>query len=165
MGKPENEDDKPTVVLDLASLKREAEAKLSEIKDLSLDIEFATTRIEEGPELRFCYFTFQSEPLSCLEKLSYTGKLLEISELNELNKLIKEKQDMLLFFYFDQNPKAINQLCAQIKSKFHHVKVILVTKNLSDEKKKIHQTSPAGAYEYLTLASTPEDLEEIIKKI
>ncbi len=72
-------------------------------------------------------------------------------------------------FYFDANPKAANQLCAQLRAKFPHAKTVVVAKNLSEKKVQIHQNSPAGASGYITLplevSKVTDVLEAIVSKI
>lgn len=172
-----NEDDKPTVVLDLNSLKKQTLKQEEEIgspgpeleflihKEASAEIKFGLTQ-EEKVSLKVVLFDFQSnlfEEIKHLLPECHEYKL--IKDLVGLNESLKLKSFQIVLFNYDSNPKAINQLCAQIKSKFPHTKTIITAKSISPEKAAIHAKSPSGANGYLKQPIDAQQFETEILRI
>ncbi len=170
---PDDEDDKPTVVLDLNALRKQAleknedltgvEHKLPKNAEAVADqpIEFAV-KSEDIPEVesvgrkpkRFevILFDFQSEFFKVNRDLFPIGFTYNIAtNLAELNTAISVKQFKILVFMYDENPKAVNKLLSQIKTKFPHVKTLIMAKSISVEKAKAHSQSASGANGYYQL--------------
>ena len=189
-----DEDDKPTVVLDISALKDELKNK-TEIDQVDQDIEFAVHEdqkeneqvnkrnqstlsltdidlnddLEEIEDLveslqKVVFFDFQSEYFSKLvpklpgDKFEFTI----ISQLKELNSILQSNEPATVIFNYNAAPKAVNQLTAQIKSKFPATKTIIVAKGLSPEKAKAHQSSKAGANGYLSVPFSVEKFIDVV---
>lgn len=151
----DDEDDKPTVVLDFNALKKKAAAH----EDLSeIDIEFNVQK-EERPKteeilektlvILFDYqSTFFKESLSLLP----AGFDYQIAtDLAGLNKLLQLKKPSLALFNYDAQSKAVNQLTAQIKAKFPLTKTMIIAKSISPEKALKHAATASGAHAYFKL--------------
>jgi hypothetical protein len=153
-----DEDDKPTVVLDLNALKKQKLKQEEELANLASELEFAIpeddptsgdSRPQNFPVILFdfgCDF-FQKSLPSLPEGFDY--KI--IKTLPELNNALKSKDFQIVAFYYDSNPKAVNQLCAQIKSKMPFTKTLIIAKAISPEKARIHAQTPSGAAGYYQL--------------
>lgn len=84
--------------------------------------------------------------------------------LNDLNTLLKEKSAQIAVFNYDANPKAVNQLTAQIKAKLPHTKTLIIAKAISPEKAVLHAKTASGANGYYQLPISGEKiLKELIK--
>lgn len=186
------EDDKPTVVLDLNALKKQKQKQEEELANIVDELEFNTTDDEspmaaEGSgdsevfaeaflqlrkeseeakasstRFKVILFDLQSEFFKTNTKLFPKGPDYKlISNLNDLNLQLRVKEFQIAVFNYDSNPKAVNQLTAQIKTKFPHIKTVIVAKNISPEKAKIHAKTPSGATGYYQL---PLDPQKILKE-
>lgn len=179
MSGPDDEDDKPTVVLDLNALKKQKLKQEEELANIAQELEFAVSNQETSSEslletpniqeetlkkIRVILFDFQSPFFeTSLNQFPQTGFEIHIAKtLPELNKFLAFKETQIIIFNYDANPKAVGQLCAQIKVKFPLSKPIIIAKNISPEKAKIHAQSPAGAKGYYQL---PIDKDKIRKEI
>ena len=67
--------------------------------------------------------------------------------------------------YFNDTPKAINQISEQIKQKFPQACAIIIAKNLSPAKAKQHQKSKYGANAYLNEPFSHEILEKKLAQL
>lgn len=125
------------------------------LDDLSLSQKIATKTI---------LFDFKSHKLSELHSgyESEDFQFVAIQELSELNKELKSNQELIIIFYYNQAPKAINALMKQLNSKFTHVKTMIIADNLSDQKANAHQKTASGAKVYL---STPSSFDKVEKKL
>lgn len=83
--------------------------------------------------------------------------------LAELTMALKEKEEKWVVFNYMNSPKAVNQLIAQIKSKFSHVTTIIAAQNLSPSKVEIHKNTRYGAHQYLELPIASKDLIKAIE--
>jgi len=88
-----------------------------------------------------------------------------IKTLPELNQCLKSKNFQIVVFNYDGNPKAINQLSAQIKQKIPSTKTIIMAKTISPEKAKAHAKTPSGATGYYQYPLEPSKIEKEFKKI
>ena len=172
-----NEDDKPTVVLDLNSLKKQKLKQEEEINNSASELEFLVSSNEaeelnfSAPEqkkvsLKVILFDYQSsffEENKILLPAEHDYKL--IKELPDLNSCLKQKTLQIVALNYDSNPKAVNQLCAQIKAKFPHIKTLIIAKSISPEKAALHAKSPSGANGYLKLPINALDFENEILRI
>tara|TARA_B100001971_G_scaffold111191_1_gene102118 strand:+ start:61079 stop:61624 length:546 start_codon:yes stop_codon:yes gene_type:complete len=179
----DDEDDKPTVVLDINALKEEMAKKKEELEDIASDLEFAATEDESSPEdlealfsedevdeaqkRNVLLFDFNSEFFKKnVSKLpSDDFKFSVISELKDLNSSMQEDGDKVVIFNYNAAPKAVNQLTVQIKAKFPHVKTIIMAKNLSDEKAMQHKKTKSGAHAYLSIPFNKEKFITTVKKV
>jgi hypothetical protein len=168
---PGNEDDKATVVIDINALKKEKERKEKEIAEYAGSLEFGIGDEEDEPrsgekslhQVPVLFFefggrTFAEMKMQLPSEIEY--KILK--DLPELNEWLKKKTPLVIVFAFDVNPKAINQLCAQLKVKFKLVHTVIVAKKLSAEKVKLHKASPAGAAGYVQYPFTKADRSQAL---
>lgn len=88
-----------------------------------------------------------------------------IKTLAELNQCLKNKNFQIAVFNYDANPKAVNQLCAQIKAKMPTTKTMIVAKAISPEKAKAHAKTASGAAGYYQLPLDTAKIENEFKKI
>lgn len=184
------EDDKPTVVLDIDALKAELAAKKNVSEAIDQDIEFSIhadetspgyanpnseiqTKVDKTKEIVF--FDYSSGYFSKLlpklpksndkinEKINY--KFTLISTLPELNKILQSQAECIIIFHYNAAPKAVNQLTTQVKSKFKKAKTIIVAKGLSQEKANAHKASKAGADNYLSVPFSVKQFKKAIDSI
>ncbi|GEM_PF-1208452 len=189
-----DEDDKPTVVLDLNALKKQKQKQEEEMVNIVNDLEFnvgedeasANESSEDFAEnflnarkevetkqvpkaatgsitkIKVILFDLQSDFFK--KSLPNLPKGLDyklINNLNELNQQLRIKEFQIAVFNYDGNPKAVNQLTAQIKLKFTHIKTVIMAKNISPEKAKIHAKTPSGASGYYQL---PLEAQKLMKE-
>ena len=64
--------------------------------------------------------------------------------------------------YYNSDPKVINQLALQVKTKFPTNKILIIASKLSDEKAGLHKKSKFGVDAYL---SDPFELSDLFEKI
>jgi CheY-like chemotaxis protein len=161
------EDDKATVVIDINALKKEKEMKEKEIADMAHALKFSGVPTETGvQQIPVIFFEFGGSLFQ--ESKAQIPKDMNckiIRTLPELNEWLKKKVPMVVVFPFDVNPKSVNQLSAQLKIKFKHVKTVFVAKALSIEKIKVHQASVAGAHAYLKSPFSINELKVCLDKI
>lgn len=185
-----SDDDKPTVVLDLNALKKEKLAKEEELASIVHDLEFAvgTENTKESTEEfteSFLIARAKDEPKA--EKSNSTPIILfdfnsdffkdskvkfpknftyHIAKtLAELNKFLANKTLQIVVFNYDSNPKAVNQLSAQIKQKFPMMKTLIIAKAISPEKVKVHAQSQFGASGYIQLPLDTQKISNELKRI
>lgn len=170
-----NEDDKPTVVLDLNSLKKQKLKQEEELENLASSMEFNIAEDAEESKnhseqknvsLKIILFDFQSHYFeSSKEYLPQGHDYKIVQDLAGLNECLKQKSFQIVVFNYDSNPKAVNQLCAQIKAKFPHTKTLITAKAISPEKAAIHAKTASGAHGYLKLPIEAGSFEREIQKI
>lgn len=189
-----DEDDKPTVVLDLNALKKQKQKQEEEMNNIVNELEFNVGEEEssssvDSEDFAESFLNARKEVESKQAPASATGSITKlkiilfdlqsdffkkalpqlpkgmdyklISNLNELNQQLRVKEFQIAVFNYDGNPKAINQLTAQIKQKFTHIKTVIMAKNISPEKAKIHAKTPSGASGYYQL---PLDTARVMKE-
>jgi hypothetical protein len=213
-----DDDDKPTVVLDLNALKKQ---KLKQEEDLAAivqDLEFAVgpeeglkPQSEIGPKaypvpepsvdseeyaeqflaqraqeksapklatspaptpkslsksFKIILFDFQSDFFQKSQGHLPKGFDYHIAKsLPELNKFLQVKGFQIVLFNYDVNPKAVNQLTAQIKQKFPSTKTMIMARNISPEKARIHAKTPSGANGYYQFPLEAKKVESEFQKI
>jgi hypothetical protein len=181
-----NEDDKATVVLDLNALKKQKmkqEEELANIgqelvfnvgKDddgaLAVEEEFLSEELPEEEKLKeqfpIIFFDLQSDffkkNFNTLPR-GYNYKI--ITTLEELNQNLKSKSFQILVLNYDVNPKAVNQVSAQVKTKFPFTKTLISAKAISSEKAKLHMKTASGANGYYQLPMEAARFEIEINKI
>jgi hypothetical protein len=173
-GANDNEDDKPTVVLDLNALKKQKQRQEEELASLATELEFAVGDVapaalkskEISENFPVILFDFNSDLFEKSKKnfpQGYDYKI--VKTLPELNQCLKEKTFQLLIFNYDANPKAVNQLCAQIKKKFPLTKTMIMAKAISPKAAEAHAKTPSGAHCYYQLPLNTEKIEEEFIKI
>lgn len=182
-----DEDDKPTVVLDLNALKQKKQQQedelanmastlefnvgqdsASEEKDLSGNVEdfLAPAATNFKPKFPIILFDFQSDFFKKSMTFFPAGfNYHVVDNLHDLNKFLKNKEFQLVIFNFDANPKAINQLTTQIKQKMPDTKTMIMARAISPDKAKLHASTPAGANAYYQLPLDPEKIEIELMKI
>lgn len=169
-----DEDDKATVVIDINALKKEKEKKEKEIAEYAGSLEFGVDTADDEPlsgtkddsQVPVLFFEFGGKTFAEMKMQLPTDIDYQIvKDLPQLNDWLKKKVPMVVVFAFDVNPKAINQLCAQLKVKFKHVHTVIVAKKLSAEKVKMHKASPAGAAGYVQYPFTKADMSQALVPI
>ncbi len=186
------EDDKPTVVLDLNALKKQKQKQEEELNNIVNELEFnvgeeagstddsenfaesflnSRNEAEAKPaakgtgsitKLKVILFDLQSDFFkNALPQMPKGMDYKLINNLNALNQQLRVKEFQIAVFNYDGNPKAVNQLTAQIKTKFTHIKTIIMAKNISPDKAKIHAKTPSGANGYYQF---PLDAQKVLKE-
>ena len=176
---PGDEDDKPTVVLDLNALKKQKlfeEEKLAHIEDdIQFDViekttaDYTVTSVGHAPSKenqKVVLFDFQSDFFSKSMRLLPAGyDYIMATSLDELNNCLRTKGFQIVVMNYDVNAKAVNQLSTQIKSKFPESKVLIIAKAISPEKAKMHAQTPAGAAGYYQLPLDATKMNQEFQKI
>lgn len=159
-----DEDDRPTVVLDLNALKKQKMKDEEDLANMANKLEFNVhvskkeqREVIEEKLFKVIYFDFQSE-LFAQSVLPSGFETIIATELKELNAHLKTKDFQIVVFNYSAHPKAVNQLCLQIKQKLPSTKTVIVAKNISKEKAKLHAQTPSGAHAYLSLPLHQESL-------
>ncbi|MBC76916.1 MAG: hypothetical protein CME64_12960 [Halobacteriovoraceae bacterium] len=169
----DQEDDKPTVVLDLNSLREEAKSEQDQLDDVASEIEFAAAvddseqEESQSPEqpLSVVLFDFQSDFFSKnVGSFPSPYQYSVVDNLKELNTHLQSQKDQVVVFNYNAAPKAVNQLCAQIKTKFPKIGTVIMAKNLSEEKAQQHQNTKSGAKAYVSAPFKVETLKAAIQK-
>lgn len=176
---PVDEDDKPTVVLDLNALKKQKlleEEKLANIEDeIQFDVhansapESTITSVGAIPqknEIKVVLFDFQSDFFQkSIRSFPMGYDYVVTTTLDELNKCLRSKDFQIIVMNYDINAKAVNTLSAQIKSKFPASKVMIIARAISPEKAKVHAQTVAGASGYFQLPLEAKGIEKEFKRI
>jgi hypothetical protein len=171
----DDEDDKPTVVLDINALKAELDKKKEELDDIAQDLSFAATEEiadEPAPEeptihdKEYILFDLNSEFFQKNKaKLPGDFNYVVVNDLKELNSKMQSGDDKVVIFNYNAAPKAVNQLTIQIKAKFPKVKTVIMAKNLSDDKAQAHKKTKSGAHAYISVPFKNENMIDILKKV
>ena len=156
------EDDKPTVVLDLNALRKKKLKEEEDLANLADQIEFKVHQDKpvekiKGKTFKVIYFDFQTTLFSD-SKLPSDFENIVVKDLKDLNRYLKTKDFQIVVFHYDPLPKAVNQLCAQIRQKLPSTKLLIVANNISPSKAQIHAKTPSGAHGYLSLPLTEDKL-------
>ncbi len=209
----QDEDDKPTVVLDLNALKKQKLKAEEDLANIASELEFNVG--EEAPASRpsrptppnrptpvvakkpqpapseeldsedfaeqfleqrqketkkntfpVILFDFQSDFFKkSLSELPQGYDYKIVTELAQLNNLLKSKSFQIVVFNYDVNPKAVNQLSAQIKLKFPTTKTLIMARAISPEKAKVHAQTPSGASGYYQYPLNAEKVEKEFLRI
>lgn len=91
--------------------------------------------------------------------------ITDLSSVNELNVMIKDHPKAILILYYNDNPKVINQVTAQVKSKFKGIKTLLIADKLSPKKAQSHAKTKYGANKYLRNPFSEEGLQKTLKSL
>lgn len=169
----DNEDDKPTVVLDLNALKKKKQEQEDSLANIASELEFGignndqveNLEAEQVTSFSVIYFDFQSTFFESTNIFvsGYQNKI--VKTLEELNQELKNKEFQIVVFNYDANPKAVNQLCAQIKQKKPFTKTIIVAKSISKDKAIAHSKTPSGANGYISAPLSLEKFEQEFQRI
>lgn len=206
-----DEDDKPTVVLDLNALKKQKLKQEEELANMASELEFnippeeaqapSTDAIEsedsEDFASQFLDQRKQAAPAAAPKvatnpkvvapkAASYPVILFDfgsdffqksvakfpkgfdykvLKTLPELNQYLKYKAFQIVVFNYDANPKAVNQLCAQIKAKMPLTKTMIMAKAISPEKAQAHAKTASGAAGYYQYPLDASKIEKEFQKI
>lgn len=186
-----DDDDKPTVVLDLNALKKQKLKQEEELANIAQELEFAVgpdessdidseefaekfldqrAEIEPIAESKNTFpiilFDFNSDFFQKSKAHFPKGFEYHIAKsLPDLNKLLGSKVFQIVVFNYDVNPKAVNQLTAQIKQKFPQTKTLIMAKAISPEKAKIHAKTQSGANGYYKFPLEASKIEAEFYKI
>ncbi len=167
-----DEDDKPTVVLDLNALKKQKLKQEEELANLASELEFSIPEDEPENEMskthNFPVILFDLGGDFFQKSLPHLPQGFDyrvLKTLPELNNALKTKEFQIVVFHYDSNPKAVNQLCAQIKAKMPLTKTLIMAKAISPEKAKIHAQTPSGAAGYYQLPLNALKIEDEFLKI
>lgn len=204
-----DEDDKPTVVLDLNALKKQKLKAEEDLANIASELEFnippegeeAAADSEDFAE-QFLENRSKVAPAAAVKSAGTNSKIPVaktpapsgqfpvilfdfgsdffatskaqfpkgfdykiIKTLPELNSMLKAKTFQIVVFNYDANPKAVNQLCAQIKAKMPTTKTMIMAKAISAEKAKLHAKTPSGAAGYVSHPLDAAKIETEFKKI
>ncbi len=176
---PGDEDDKPTVVLDLNALKKQKLADEEKLANIEEDIQFdviakttsddTVTSVGHNPSkenLKVVLFDFQSDFFQkSMRSLPAGYDYIMANSLDELNNCLRTKGFQIVVMNYDVNAKAVNQLSAQIKNKFPESKVLIVARAISPEKAKLHAQTAAGAAGYYQLPLDANRMNQEFQKI
>jgi len=186
MSDNDDEDDKPTVVLDINALRAEMEKKKDENDEIAQDISFAAHEeieqeisedelladiesdqaIEEKEQIEYLLFDLNSEFFKKnISKFPGDFNYVVVNDLKLLNSKMQSADDKVVIFNYNAAPKAVNQLTIQIKAKFPNVKTVIMAKNLSDEKAQQHQKTKSGAHAYISVPFKNENMIKILKEV
>lgn len=186
-----DEDDKPTVVLDLNALKKQKLKQEEDLANIGSELEFNTAPEDANqtqnaedfaeqfldqrskapaaapakaiePSFPVILFDFASDFFEKSQAQFPKGFAYKIIKtLPELNQCLKNKIFQIVVFNYDANPKAVNQLCAQIKAKMPTTKTMIMAKAISPEKAQAHAKTVSGASGYYQF---PLDASKISKE-
>lgn len=166
-----DEDDKATVVIDLGQLKKAKEKHEKELAQVADNLEFnssseiATEMKKPAPSLPVVMFEFEKDHFARIkDNFPSQWKFHFAHTLPELNGWLKKKIPFVVCLPLDINPKAINQLCVQLRAKYPHVYVVVVSKALTPDKIAIHQNSAAKAFGYVSYPFSEEEILEVLEK-
>ena len=204
-----DEDDKPTVVLDLNALKKQKLKQEEDLANLASELEFnippeeagiAMPAAEDSEDFAEQFLDQRAKTAPAPAKSAGTNSKLTapkpagncpvilfdfgsdffqkskaqfpkgydykiITTLPELNQCLKSKNFQIVVFNYDANPKAVNQLCAQIKAKMPLTKTMIMAKAISPEKAKAHAKTASGAHGYYQFPLDASKVESEFKKI
>ena len=196
-----DEDDKPTVVLDLNALKKQKLKQEEDLANIASELEFNIPPEGEAADSEDFAEQFLEQrskvavpaksagtnsKLTPPKEGSFTVILFDftsdffqksqaqfpkgfaykiIKTLPELNQCLKSKIFQIVVFNYDGNPKAVNQLCAQIKAKMPTTKTMIMAKAISTEKAKLHAKTPSGAAGYYQYPLDASKVEKEFQKI
>ncbi len=177
-----DDDDKPTVVLDLNALKKQKLKQEEELASIVHDLEFSVPPVTEdeaseeprkdtsAPKkvegIRIILFDLQSDFFQkALAHLPKGFDYVVATDLGELNRYLGARTFQIVMFNYDANPKAVNHLCAQVKKKFPMTKTMIIARNISPEKAQAHAQTASGANGYYQLPINDKKLLAEIQKI
>jgi hypothetical protein len=175
-----DDDDKPTVVLDLNALKKQKLKQEEELASIVEDLEFAVPQEEavasapakessapkSAPGFRVILFDFQSDFFQkAMANFPRGFEYVVATELADLNRYLAAKTFQIVMFNYDANPKAVNHLSAQVKKKFPATKTLIMAKHISPEKARVHAQTPSGANGYYQLPLDGKKLAAEFQKI
>ena len=175
-----DKDDVSTIVLDFGDLKSKLDEEEDIIEDDETlhDLAFTTDMLNDKNEAtsasinpvknqkKIFVFGYKTNFFKENQNLFSTlENLTTMTKINDLNKHISENPDGIFIMYFNDTPKAINQISEQIKRKFEKASSIIIAKNLSIKKAQEHKASKYGANGYLNEPFSVEDLEAKIQEI
>ncbi len=176
---PGDEDDKPTVVLDLNALKKQKLAEEEKLSNIEEDIQFdvlektdneptitSVGALPQKDQVKVVLFDFESQFFrKSISNFPHGFDYIMATSLEELNNCLRGKENQIVVMNYDVNAKAVNQLSAQIRNKFPHSRVLIIAKAISPEKAKIHAQTPAGASGYYQLPLEAEKIRKELEKI
>ncbi len=179
-----DEDDKPTVVLDINALKKQKLKQEEELSNLASELEFnippqddlvampssqgTESKVASSPTHQFPVILFDFASDFFQKSLAHfpTGfNYKTIKTLADLNTCLKSKVFQIVIFNYDSNPKAVNQLCAQIKAKMPTTKTLIMAKAISPEKAKVHAQTASGAAGYYQFPLEANKIEKELIRI
>ncbi len=174
----DDEEDKPTVVLDLNALKKQKLVEEENLANVVEEIEFdvlakadekSAAIAYEAPKdkrMKIILFDLESDFFKkSMKDLPLGHSYIHAKTLEELNSALRDTVFQILVMNYDANAKAVNQLVAQVKKKFPHTKVLIVARDLNPERVAIHAKTPSGASGYYQLPIEPKKIQKEFEKI
>ncbi len=175
----DNDEDKATVILDLNALKKQKLEQEQDLANMASELEFnvamdedagvASKKGQETPlktSFPVILFDFQSDLFEKSQNLFPGGFQYKIVKtLQDLNLCLRSKEFKLVVFNYDVNPKAINQLSAQIKEKFPTTKTLIMARAISPSKALAHAKTAAGANGYYQFPLDAKKIEQEFTRI
>jgi DNA-binding NarL/FixJ family response regulator len=176
---PGDDDDKPTVVLDLNALKKQKLAEEDMLANIDEEIAFdvlekgesedTITAIAQAPkkdQFKVVLFDFQTDFFQkSIRHFPMGYDYITATNLEELNECLRAKDFQIVVMNYDINAKAVNQLSAQIKQKFPMSKVLIMARAISPEKARLHAQTASGASGYYQLPLDAEKIEKEFQRI
>ena len=176
-----DEDDKATVVIDLNKLRKEKEKQEKDLANVAESLEFNLNNDSEEAvsptipgskptapvmsSLPVVMFEFGKNHFAKLKANFPQGfQFHHVAELPELNGWIKKKIPFVLCLPLDVNPKAVNQLCVQLRAKYPHIHVVVVSQLMGPDKIALHQKSPARAAAYMGYPFASADFKVVLDR-
>ncbi|MGE3611384.1 MAG: hypothetical protein AB7I27_17450 [Bacteriovoracaceae bacterium] len=168
MSRPKDEETR-TEVLDFEILNKK---KMEQVQTPDLEfnipqeIQSAPIEIKEKEEALVIFFDYQESFFKNLkDQFKDRPSYLILQSLEELNGALKKAGNKIIVFNYDNHPKIVNQLIAQIKSKFKNAKTMIMAQSLSPEKVKKHASTEFGANCYFQLPFEKTKFEEEINSL
>ena len=147
----DEEQDEATVVIDFNSIKDELnkdELLTDEESDLLFDVDL--TLDKKKVQKNIYLFDYESNYFADkIEEHSLDKPYNHLTDVKGLNKVLSKDPESIICFYYNDSPKVVNQLSAQIKVKFKNTKTLIIAKGLSPKKAEQHHKSKYGANSYL----------------
>jgi hypothetical protein len=166
MTKKTDEDDKPTVSINIVETGFKAEPKEPLVLEFTSlieksDLTNSLLRKAALQEKKIVLFEHKTEVFKQFQDYPQHWSKQIVTNVKELSQVLKSEAYDYVFFVLDSNPKGINQLMAQVKKFFPLVKIVLFASRLDEKKVQIHRSSPAGAHFYFILPISPQQIEEL----
>lgn len=167
-------DDKPTIIIDFKALQAQQEAEDeilvdndAVVTDLDSEMLFDSSgsrEIKQTSQKNIYVFDFKSDFFEKYFKVQRSN-ITRLTELAELNTKLEQDPESIIVFFYNSNPKVVNQLCLQIRTKFSKTKSLIIAKNLSADKALKHSQTNFKANNYISFPFKESDFDKCIMKL
>jgi hypothetical protein len=188
----DEEDDKPTIILDLDSVKKQlnnevidqsdvvdfgvtendelsrVDISMSDIEQSVIDSDnTAATVVDIGKEkpIVLCFDHESTFFKDNFPQFPHTYEYIVISNVEALNQHLSDTKAKIIMLNFSANGKVANLVSKQIRNKFSHIKAIILANNLSDSKAQAHQKTDAGAAGYLSIPINTDKMVSVFTEV